>query len=94
MIWGLPSRRRRQVARAFRAAQRVCRRTPPDGEWGFYEARWFGYRLKFLGPCREFHLDEPDPHGPDIIDCGADDMIEDDEEDLVDDLDDDEDGGH
>jgi hypothetical protein len=53
----------------MRLARNICRRTPPDGEWGHYESRWFGYRLKYVGPCREFHLGEPGPGVESPVDC-------------------------
>jgi hypothetical protein len=54
----------------MRSATRICRRTvSPDGEWGHYEARWWGYQLRYLGPCREFHLDEAGPDAYPLNDC-------------------------
>jgi hypothetical protein len=85
VIWGLPSRDRLAAAKLFRAAKRVCRRTPPDGEWGSYESRWLGYRLHYLGPCREFHLDEQNPHGIGSSEFEEEEVLVDDDDDGDDD---------
>lgn len=85
MIWGLPSRRRRVLARVMRAARKICRRDQPDGEWGHYESRWWGYRLKYLGPCREFHINEPWPGAAPLIDCESEDEDAYDDDDEVED---------